>query len=132
MMKRLILTLALLPSLALAQVKPLPWAADPISMSLLPFRKLDTADGYAVIWAYKRGEQLYRYEVHCTKEVCTPAFLLSAAADFARDPASAFWARAKTSSCFSYPNGYWPTQAERNLCAAVRDEYAAWSAAGFK
>lgn len=130
-MKRLLLTIALLPALALAQVKPLPWAADPISMSTLPFRKMDTADGYAVLWAYKRGEQLYRYEAHCIKEVCTPAYLVKAASDFARDPAGAFWARAKTSTCFD-PNGYWPTQAERNLCAAVRAEYLTWAAAGFK
>lgn len=130
-MRRPILILALLPTLALAQVKPLPWAADPTSMATLPYRKVETADGYAVLWAYMRGTQLHRYEVHCIKDVCTPAYMLSAASDFARDPSGAFWARAKTSSCFD-PKGYWPTQAERNLCGTVRAEWAAWSAAGFK
>jgi hypothetical protein len=117
--------LTLPPATALAQLKPLPWEFDPITTPNLPLREIVTADGYAGIWVYQKDGKLHRYEAHCTREICNIPYLLRAGASYLINPSEAFWARAKTSSCFD-PKGYWPSGMEQRLCNTVRLEWAAW------
>lgn len=126
-MKRLALTLALLPSLALAQTKPLPWPCDPWHDLDVPRKVFVTADGFAALWACQVNTVMKPFEIHCTLEKCTKEFLFVAELAWKQDPAKAFWDRATSSTCLGDPaKSYWPTQQERNLCAAVRAEWAAW------
>lgn len=126
-MKRLALTLALLPSIALAQTKPLPWQCDPLTNPDVGYRRIETADGSAVLWACQVNTVARPYEIHYTRAWATPTNVAATLLTFVGDPAGTFWRNAKSSTCLGDPaKSYWPTQQERNLCAAVRAEWAAW------
>lgn len=126
-MKRIIITLALLPALAPAQVKPLPWPCSPWENWGVPYKLINTVDGRSLLWACQVNTVMKPFELHCTKDTCRDESVAAAELAWRKDPAEAFWARAKSSHCLGDPaKSYWPTQQERNLCATVRAEWAAW------
>lgn len=140
-MKRLIIALALVPTLAMAaDTTKWPHVCVPavlnggvaikpeliVGLTLGLPEVFENTGGYAAMWGCRdlMTAAVLPQEVHATYDwiAAHAAWALQLKT---RTPLQAFWDNAKTSSCYD-PKGYWPTSQERTLCDGVRKAWTAW------